>query len=891
MVKGVVGIARERRSRWERRAPLTPQDVAELVRQGFRVIVQPSALRVFPDADYERAGAKISEDLGEANVILGVKERHPPDAMLANKAYAFFSHTIKAQPYNMPMLDAVLAKRITLLDYERITDEKGYRVIKLGYFAGVVGMTDVLSGLGARHLGAGFSTPFLGLSTSHYYASLEHLKDAVRLAGRRIESGGIPRELGPQVFAIVGTGEVGRGALSVFSLLPHKMLSEPSELPALVANKDFNHRQVYGLFLGPDQTCKRIARDAPFSMEEYLVHPELFQSVFATEIMPHCTVVVNAVYWDKYFPRHCTTEQLETMYRTRHPRLAAISDISCDPCGSFEFVCKETSIDHPFFVYDVEERRAYDGLAHPRGVLVCAVSQAPCELPAESSWYIGRSLAPFVPELAVVDWAAPLAELNLSPVLEQAVVAHQGELAPKARHIPEWRRKNGERRILVVLADAALAPAASACLAHLAERAGNAIVTAAVVAAPKGPQLLAELRGVAERHRTVRLVAMPDDPAPLLAESDIVVVFAGAQAASEVARACSLLGRHVVATVSDAEAPALAQMSEDFAALGATLLHSCADLEAVLAARVLSIGPQSWRRVEAWHGVVPAPDAATNCLGYHAGSAQLLEAALRSAVAPCAFKREGPVDPETEFNAAVSYRRPVRVLPALSTEGFPLGDESMRFARALGLDACKEVVRGVVTYTGFAEVVEDLHRMGFLAGDTKELTRSLLEVKSDERAAVARAARSPLTLELMDEYGMFDEASRVSAPVPPTTRIAALAALLGAPRRLGLVHLAGEDRCDVTISHVLADDGRETRTASIVLRTRDEEDPEAPSANAAAVGVPTAVCVRLLMSGTIAQTGLVSPFVGSVGAAVLQELERCGFRVITRSRASPATSN
>ncbi|MFQ5696290.1 MAG: hypothetical protein ACE5HB_09905, partial [Terriglobia bacterium] len=48
-----IGIRREDKNRWERRAPLTPDHVAELVReQGHSVAVQPSPLRIFLDSDY-----------------------------------------------------------------------------------------------------------------------------------------------------------------------------------------------------------------------------------------------------------------------------------------------------------------------------------------------------------------------------------------------------------------------------------------------------------------------------------------------------------------------------------------------------------------------------------------------------------------------------------------------------------------------------------------------------------------------------------------------------------------------------------------------------------------------------------------------------------------------
>ncbi len=87
-----------------------PKHVRKLVnRDKFKVIVQPSNRRAFQLPEYVQAGAEISEDLSEASLILGVKQV-PIDLLIPNKSYAFFSHTIKAQEANMPLLDALLEK-------------------------------------------------------------------------------------------------------------------------------------------------------------------------------------------------------------------------------------------------------------------------------------------------------------------------------------------------------------------------------------------------------------------------------------------------------------------------------------------------------------------------------------------------------------------------------------------------------------------------------------------------------------------------------------------------------------------------------------------------------------------------------------------------------------
>lgn len=157
----VIGIRREDQSVWERRAPLAPNHVRQLVQKdNFKVIVQPSNRRAFQIPEYVQAGAEVKEDLSEASLILGVKQV-PIDLLIPNKSYAFFSHTIKAQKDNMALLDSLLEKNITMIDYEKMVDENGTRVVAFGKYAGVVGMIDILHGLGLRFLALGHHTPFM----------------------------------------------------------------------------------------------------------------------------------------------------------------------------------------------------------------------------------------------------------------------------------------------------------------------------------------------------------------------------------------------------------------------------------------------------------------------------------------------------------------------------------------------------------------------------------------------------------------------------------------------------------------------------------------------------------------------------------------------------------
>ncbi|KAK3276078.1 hypothetical protein CYMTET_15829 [Cymbomonas tetramitiformis] len=184
---GIVGIRREDKNKWERRAPLTPENVRNLVQScRLRFLVQPSSRRIFSDQEYVDAGAEITEDLSSASLILAVKEV-TPSVLIPERTYLMFAHVIKAQPENMHLLDMILKKKVRLIDYECITEggvRGGQRLVAFGRFAGLAGAVDFLRGLGERLLAIGFQTPFLRLCNPAELASLPTLFESGALQHR-----------------------------------------------------------------------------------------------------------------------------------------------------------------------------------------------------------------------------------------------------------------------------------------------------------------------------------------------------------------------------------------------------------------------------------------------------------------------------------------------------------------------------------------------------------------------------------------------------------------------------------------------------------------------------------------------------------------------------------
>lgn len=296
--KPVLAIRREDVSAWERRAPLAPKHVKELTQMGYKVLVQPSNRRAIHEKDYIKAGGIIQEDISEASLIVGVK-RPPEGKLIPKKNYAFFSHTIKAQEANMPLLDEILRQEVRLFDYEKMVDHKGMRVVAFGKWAGVAGMINILHGLGLRFLALGHHTPFMHIGMAHNYRNSSQAVQAVRDAGYEISLGLMPKSVGPLTFVFTGTGNVSRGAQEMFNALPCEFV-EPHELKEVSRSGDL--RKVYGTVLSRHHHLVR-KRDGMYDPADYDKHPELYTSRFNTDIAPYTTCLINGIYWEQNTPR------------------------------------------------------------------------------------------------------------------------------------------------------------------------------------------------------------------------------------------------------------------------------------------------------------------------------------------------------------------------------------------------------------------------------------------------------------------------------------------------------------------------------------------------------------------------------------------------------------
>ena len=406
-----IGIRREDKNELERRAPLPPSHVEELVREkGLRVVVQPSKKRIFSDEAYREAGAVVQEDLADCRVVLGVKEI-PPSKVVADTTYLCFAHVIKGQPESMPLLQRMLDQHSTLIDYEPIVDRFGRRLVFFGRHAGYAGMIDALWVLGRRLQAEGHATPFLKVAQAHTYSGVEEAESFLaNTVAPAIREGGVDPELHPLVVGFTGGGNVSQGAQEIFERLPLVEV-EPEELPLLHERHQLSRRVLYKVvFRRPDR--RQFAR-----------------------YLPYLTLLVNGIYWEPGHPKLATKEELRDLWRREErPRLRVLADLSCDVDGSIEATVRATTPQDPVYVFEPETGDTPAGI-EGRGPVVLAVDNLPAEFPRDASEHFGDCLFPFIPGLAAASFDVNFEHLSLPAAVLGAVVTFGGELTPQYRYL------------------------------------------------------------------------------------------------------------------------------------------------------------------------------------------------------------------------------------------------------------------------------------------------------------------------------------------------------------------------------------------------------------------------------------------------------------------------
>lgn len=360
-----IGLIREGKIPLDNRVALTPAQ-CKWLQQHFKDVVvtaQQSQFRCYSDEEYRRAGVEVKEDIGDCNLLMGIKEV-PVDMLLAGKTYMFFSHTKKLQPSNQRMFRAILDKKITLIDYECLEHDDGTRIIGFGFFAGIVGAHNAMMAYGNR-TGA-FSLQRVGSVNS--FQKLVHTYFGLKLPNVKI--------------AVTGTGRVAHGVLEIMNLMgihevePDEYLEKEFDYPAYVHLKGHN-------LYAHKETGK-------YNRNDFHTNPRDYTCLFP-QYISNTEILINGIYWEKTIPR---LFELDDLKRDDF-RIKTIGDITDDLHGSVPCNLGDSSIADP--VYGVDKTSFEKTTPYlPNAVDVMAVGNLPNELPRDASRYFGEQLIKYV---------------------------------------------------------------------------------------------------------------------------------------------------------------------------------------------------------------------------------------------------------------------------------------------------------------------------------------------------------------------------------------------------------------------------------------------------------------------------------------------------------------
>ena len=426
------GIRREDKNKWERRVPLIPKQVKELKeKNNLDIFVQPSPIRIYSNEEYRIIGANVQEDLSSCPIVFAVKEI-PINFFKPGGVYIFFSHTIKGQKYNMPMLQKMIDLGCTLIDYEKIVDKMGRRLVFFGKFAGLAGMVDTLWAFGQRLKFEGEETLFSEIKKTISYRDLDDIKTQIKEIGKKIEKNGFSKAVSPVVVGFAGYGNVSLGAQEILDLLPVKVVS-PKDIKNIFDSP--SNKCIYKVVFKEEDMVKPISSENCFELQDYYKNPEKYEGFFE-EFIPCLSILMNCIYWDERYPRLITKEFFKKQ-SVDNIRLKVIGDISVDINGAIEFTEKSTDPDNPVFLYDQKNDSVIDGF-EGNGIVVMAVDNLPCELPKESSKAFGESLLSFIPNIVKADFNVNFEDLELPFEIKNAVILHRGKLTLDYEYINKY---------------------------------------------------------------------------------------------------------------------------------------------------------------------------------------------------------------------------------------------------------------------------------------------------------------------------------------------------------------------------------------------------------------------------------------------------------------------
>ncbi|WP_372919212.1 NAD(P)-dependent oxidoreductase [Salegentibacter sp.] len=392
-------LIKERKTPPDRRVVFSPEKLQELQQKfpeaAFKV--ESSDIRIFSDEAYRKAGFEVTDDVSDCEVMLGVKEV-PLPALIPNKKYFFFSHTIKKQPYNRDLLREILKNNIELYDHEVIVKENGARLIGFGRYAGLVGAYNGFRGIGLKE--GLFELP-----------KAEELPDLNAICAELDKI-----EIPPIKIVLTGSGKVARGAKEILDHLGIKQVGVEEYL-----KKDFTE-PVYCLIDVLDYNKRKDAK--VLNNKDFYKHPEEYESDFMRFARVSDMFIAGHFYGDGA-PVFFNAEDA----KSPDFKIKYISDISCDINEPIASTIRPSTIAEPFYGYDAENEMEVD-FRERDSILVMAVDNLPCELPKDASEGFGEMFLKHVIPAFFND--------DADNVLKRAQMTSGGKLTTKFSYLEDY---------------------------------------------------------------------------------------------------------------------------------------------------------------------------------------------------------------------------------------------------------------------------------------------------------------------------------------------------------------------------------------------------------------------------------------------------------------------
>jgi alanine dehydrogenase len=400
MSKIKLGVLCEGKAPPDKRVPFSPQQCIEIQRRfpNTEVLVQNCPHRCFSDTEYTSMGINLTNDFSLCDILLGIKEI-PIEKLLPEKKYLFFSHTIKKQLHNRKLLQAILGKKIQLIDYECLKDPMGNRILGFGRYAGIVGTYNGLRAFGIKFKLFDLKQAYLSKNRSELELELKKVN------------------FPPIKILITGGGRVASGALEILNHLKIKQISPEEFLSHSFTEVVFSQLQ-------PQHYNSRI--DGLAWNHEHFVK---FPNQYKTNFLPYAKfadLYIACHFWDPKSPVFFKPEDI----KSNDFKISVIADISCDVNGPIPTTIRASTIENPF--YDINRTAFKEELAFSssQNITVMAVDNLPCELPRDSSIDFGRDL---------LDKVLPhLLDGDKEKIIEGASITLNGRLTPLFSYLQDY---------------------------------------------------------------------------------------------------------------------------------------------------------------------------------------------------------------------------------------------------------------------------------------------------------------------------------------------------------------------------------------------------------------------------------------------------------------------